>query len=84
MELKEEEVAQLKTLQQRQSVLLTELGNISLIKIQLDQRETVAKDYFKTTAELEKNIANDIQKEYGEGSVDIAKGIFIPAEKSDK
>jgi len=80
MKLKEEELKQITDFQQRQASLQSELGQIGLIKIQIERREIAAKEYHETTLALEKTIAADLQKAYGNGTVDTTTGTFNPTE----
>tara|TARA_B110000503_G_scaffold72119_1_gene111634 strand:+ start:841 stop:1092 length:252 start_codon:yes stop_codon:yes gene_type:complete len=80
MKLKEEELKQITDLQQRQASLQSELGHIGLIKMQIEAREIAAKEYHETILGLEKTIAADLQKTYGNGTVDLATGTFNPTE----
>ena len=74
--LTQEEINNLDIIKQRTEFILKEFGQISIIKLSLEDREAQAKDFLLKTREMEKQVAEYLEKKYGKGSIDIDKGEF--------
>ena len=81
--LTREELEKLQELQQKQSALITELGQIGLAQINLDKRQDNAEKFLDQLREEESTFVKELEEKYGVGSIDIAKGEFIPAPKEE-
>ena len=60
----------------RQSVIL-ELGQIELVKIQIDQRHATAREFLEELANKEKDFTQLIFEKYGKSNVDPTSGEII-------
>ena len=81
----EEEVKQIKNIQDNYAKIQSEFGQIGLSKIRLNQQfdeidtfELKLSDEFKQVQETEKNLLEKITKKYGDGSLDPETGVFTP------
>lgn len=79
VKLTEAEVAQLKNLEERNTLLRNELANIGIARLNLEQAEDNAEKLYKENIELEQQIAKSLEDTYGQGRVNIATGEFIPS-----
>jgi len=76
--LTQEEVQTLKNLQTNQSILVASLGNLEYqIELLTLQRQNI-KNEIKIQIEEETKISEELNKKYGEGSIDLEKGEFTP------
>lgn len=76
--LQQQELQQIEQLRQKNQAILIEFGQIELIKIDLEDRTKAAKQYLAELREEEQTLAQYLQSTYGEGTVDLDKGEFIP------
>lgn len=76
--LTQEELDKLQELQQKNSALITELGNISLLEINLGKRKEAAENFLVELREAESDLVKALEDTYGAGSIDLQKGEFIP------
>jgi hypothetical protein len=67
--LTEEEQQTLKQIQNNTQSLILELGEIEMIKLQLEERQQNAKDFLKNTTTLEKEFSSSLFEKYGKVSV---------------
>lgn len=73
-----EEISKVKEFQQKNQELINILGQIDLQKINLDlTRDKIQQDVVAANEE-QNAFALEIQTKYGEGQIDIEKGVFIP------
>ena len=79
--LKQEELGQLQTLRQNSAAIIRELGEIELVKINLEKRRQYAEQSLEQLLEEDKNLAQSLEETYGKGTVDLDKGEFIPLEE---
>ncbi len=79
--LKQEELDQLQTLRQNSAAIIRELGEIELVKINLEKRRQYAEQSLQQLLEEDKNLAQSLEETYGKGTVDLDKGEFIPLEE---
>jgi hypothetical protein len=78
MNLTQEEIKVLKTLQQNTQKLTNEFGLIKLAQMSLDKREEEAIKLLNTVKSEEKQVVEALEKKYGRGSIDIDQGTFTP------
>ena len=76
--LTQEEINNLNVIKQRTEFIIKEYGQISLIKLTIEEREAQAKDFLLRTKEMEKQVSVYLEEKYGKGSVDLDKGEFRP------
>jgi len=67
--LTEEEKQTLKQIQNNTQSLILELGEIEIIKIQLEERQQNARNFLKETTDLEKEFSQSLFEKYGKVSV---------------
>ena len=78
IKLTEEEIKQIQELQQSQAALVQELGQISLSEINLGIRKDQAEDFLNELRVKEEEIGKSLNEKYGNGSIDLSTGEFIP------
>ena len=79
--LSESEKEQIQEILQTNQELQQAFGNLAVRKIQLETQETQLKQQFANNSQKETEFAQKIESKYGRGSVDVQKGVFIPAEQ---
>jgi hypothetical protein len=72
--LTQEELQTLKTIQEETQSLILELGEIELIKIQLEDRKTKAKEYLSELSQKEQDFTQSIFKKHGKVSINPSTG----------
>lgn len=77
--LQQEELQQLISLQQKNQEIIIEFGQIEVLKLEIQDRVQIAKQYLAQIREQEKTLVQSLQSAYGEGTVDLDKGEFIPS-----
>jgi hypothetical protein len=76
--LTQEEIQSLKNIQSRQQSLLNMFGDLEY-KIQiLELEKQKLKQTLQNQIETEEQIGKQLQQKYGDGSIDLEKGEFIP------
>ena len=76
--LTQEEIQSLKNIQSRQQSLLNMFGDLEY-KIQiLELEKQNLKQQLQKQLEEEEKIGKQLQQKYGDGSIDLEKGEFIP------
>ena len=73
-----EEISKVKEFQQKNQELINILGQIDLQKINLDLTRDKIKQDINVSNDEQNAFAMEIQSKYGEGQIDIEKGVFIP------
>jgi hypothetical protein len=76
--LSQEELQTLKTIQEETQALLVELGEIELIKIQLESRRKRAEEFLFTLEEKEKTFTNSVLEKYGRVNHNPQTGEITP------
>ena len=76
--LTEEQLKALNELQQKNQMLITELGQISLAEINLETRREAAEKFLGELRTAEQTLAKELEDAYGAGTIDLNKGEFIP------
>jgi len=72
--LNQEELQTLKTIQEETQSLILELGEIELIKIQLESRKEKAKEYLSELSQKEQDFTQSIFTKYGKVSINPSTG----------
>jgi len=75
----EEELGQLKTLRTKYAEISHELGQLHLNQHAINKRRNELESNVDGIQDSERILAADLKKKYGEGSIDIDTGVFIPA-----
>lgn len=76
--LSQNQLQQIKLIQQKHQSVVQELGEIQILKLQLAKREQTAQQYLEDLLEEQQIIAQEIEDTFGKGSVDIETGEFTP------
>lgn len=82
VEISKEILTQIEELKSNKQVLIQELGEISIAEITLEERKETAETFLSELKKMEKLITETLQKDYGQGTVDLQNGTFTPLEKS--
>jgi len=69
--LTQEEIDKLVELQSKNRAVLIELGGLEASKLQLY-------GYYNQLKEEERNLGKELSEKYGDGTIDLEKGEFIP------
>jgi hypothetical protein len=77
--LTQEEIQSLKTIQSNQSLLIEQLGLLEYRVLILEKEKEKLKQTLQNQIEAEEQIGKQLQQKYGDGSIDLEKGEFIPA-----
>jgi hypothetical protein len=75
--LTEEELQTLKTIQQQTQSLILELGEIEMIKIQIENRYNSAKSFLSDLSNQENEFTQSIFEKYGKASVNPETGEIV-------
>jgi len=78
--LTEEEQANLKEIQSNTRALVVELGEIELVKLQLEKRYEGAKTFFTELGEKEKEFTQKVFETYGKCTIDPETGEITSVE----
>ena len=81
----QEDVDQIKQLQEKYSILGVQLVQIKLARKnaldyleKLDAQEKEVEDHIQNTNQEEKQLAESFSQKYGAGSLDLESGVFTP------
>lgn len=75
--LTEEELQNLRTIQNETQSLIVELGEIEMIKLQLEARYKNAKEFLTQVEIKEKNFTQSILEKYGKSNINPETGEII-------
>ena len=73
-----EEIQRITELQQKNNTLVTELGQVELIKLNLQLRKESAEKFFEELRSEEQELAKELTDKYGSGSINLETGEFAP------
>ena len=73
-----EEVEKLQDIQQKNAAVARELGNLEITKLQLEARKGDVIKFYNDLKEEEQTFGKELSDKYGNGSIDLEKGEFIP------
>jgi hypothetical protein len=74
--LSQEQLQQIKSIQQKNQVAVQELGQIQILKLQLQKREETAQQYLEDLLEEQQTIAQELEDTFGKGSINTETGEF--------
>jgi len=77
--LTQEELEKIQELQQKNQALISELGQIELVRLSVEQRRKNAEAFLETLRKEEEDLAKGLSDTYGAGSIDLQSGEFVPA-----
>jgi len=76
--LTQEEIQSLKNIQNNQALLIEQLGTLEYRILILEKEKQRLKQSFQNQLETEEQIGKQLQQKYGDGSINLEKGEFIP------
>jgi hypothetical protein len=76
--LTEEELTTLKKIQSDTRSLIAELGEIELIKLQLENRYSIAKQFLDNLSNQEKDFTQTVLEKYGKANINPENGEITP------
>jgi hypothetical protein len=79
VKLTETEIKLATELETKRRNLQQEAASIKLLELQIELRQDNLEQFYTETLELEKQVSETLSNKYGNGSIDIEKGVFIPA-----
>ena len=74
--LQKEEIEALVDVQNKNRLVIEELGKISILEIDLDNRRERAEKFLSDLRSAEDQLARALEDKYGKGTVNIDKGEF--------
>jgi hypothetical protein len=72
--LGEEEIEKLQSIQEKTNAIILELGEIELVKLQIDTRYSEAKSFLKNLTIEEKEFTDSLSEKYGNVSINPKNG----------
>ena len=79
IKLTEEELEKLVSLQRKSAGVTQEFGNIEIMKLQVEARREELVSFYGQLKEDERTFGKELSEKYGDGTIDIEKGEFVPA-----
>ena len=76
--LTEEELTTLQKIQSDTRALIAELGEIELVKLQLEKRHEIAKQFLADLSSQEQTFTTLVSKEYGKVNINPENGEITP------
>lgn len=76
--LTQEEIQSLKDIQNNQLLLIEQLGTLEYKILILEKEKQILKQTLQKQTETEEQVGKQLQQKYGNGSIDLEKGEFIP------
>lgn len=76
--LTEEEIKTIKDLQSTRDGIIVELGNIEAYFAEVKARKEELYLELKSLKEKDREVGKELSDKYGDGSIDLEKGEFIP------
>jgi hypothetical protein len=74
-----EEIQQLTETQTQSQQIALELGNLEITRLQLEKRKEEVITFLNEFKAKEQELGKSLSDKYGNGSIDLEKGEFIPA-----
>lgn len=76
--LTEEEIKSIKELQSSRSNVIIELGNLEAYLFDISAKKTDLQEQLSQLTERDQELGKELSDKYGNGSIDLEKGEFIP------
>jgi hypothetical protein len=73
-----DEIQRITEHQQKNNALATELGQIELIKLNLQTRREAAEKFLEELQAEERELGKELTDKYGSGSINLETGEFVP------
>lgn len=77
--LTETEIRLLTDLNRKKELVVREVNFLAQQRLNLDYRQEEAEKLYRSNLELERQLGTQFTEKYGNGSIDIDKGLFISA-----
>lgn len=77
--LTQEELQSIATLQQQNQAVIAELGQIELLRMNVEARRANAENFLAELRKSEEELSKSLTEAYGAGSIDLQSGEFVPA-----
>ena len=77
--LTQEELQQIADLQTRNRAIVQELGEIELVRLNVERRRANADAFLAELRQAEADFGKSLSEKYGDGTVDLSTGEFVPA-----
>jgi hypothetical protein len=81
--LTEQQLKQIRDIQQRYQNATQELGSIEIQKLALEEKRSTVEEYLSEAKYLEQTLAQEIEKEFGKGTINLETGEFIPVPEGE-
>jgi len=79
IKLTKEELEKLVELQKKSTAVVQEFGNVEIMKLQVEARKEELVTFYTQVKEDERTFGKELSEKYGDGTIDIEKGEFLPA-----
>lgn len=76
--LETSEIEKVKELQQRSANISAEFGNLEILKLQMEARKSDLVTSYNSLKKEEADFGKELSDKYGDGTIDIEKGEFVP------
>ena len=81
--LTQEELQQIADLQNKNRAIVSEFGEIELVKLNVEARVENAKKFLAELRQAEQDFGKELSEKYGDGTIDLQSGEFVPAPKEE-
>lgn len=82
--LTKKEINSIVEIQNRINTVKQEFGNIAFVRLDLNKREQEVQAIYQNLRKQESELAQELETKYGQGSIDIDNGVFIPTQKTQQ
>ena len=79
IKLTETEIRLLTDLNRKKDLVTREVSFLAQQRLNTDYRQEEAEKLYRSNLELERQLGNQFTEKYGNGTIDIEKGLFIPS-----
>jgi hypothetical protein len=79
IKLTETEIRLLTDLNRKKDLVSREVNFLAQQRLNIDYRQEEAEKLYRSNLELERQLGNQFTEKYGNGTIDIEKGLFIPS-----
>ena len=80
--LTKEEIEQIQNIQQQNSTLRQELGQIGMFEKQIQEMKQRVDDFYQKFIAEEKELTQRLNEKYGVGQIDLNEGVFVSSDNS--
>ena len=80
--LTKKELETITELQQKNQAVVNELGNLEVTQLQIDARKTEILNFYNDLKKEETEFGTKLSEKYGNGTVNLDEGIFVPSEEA--